>query len=105
MDETELRVHGVNEMKAITYTVVLERNESGGYTVTVPALKGCVTQGDTIAQALDRAKEAIECHLEALVSLGKRIPTDPKVLRLDLTHADEVMVFKIVVQPEIAATR
>jgi hypothetical protein len=43
--------------------------------------------------------------LEALASLGKRIPNDPKVLRLDLTHADEVMVFKIAVQPEIAATK
>jgi predicted RNase H-like HicB family nuclease len=98
-------VKEVSEMKAITYTVVLERNEGGGYTVTVPALKGCVTQGNTIAQALDRAKEAIECHLEALASLGKRIPNDPKVLRLDLTHADEVMVFKIANQPEITATK
>jgi predicted RNase H-like HicB family nuclease len=92
-------------MKTMTYTVVLERNEGGGYTVTVPALRGCVTQGDTIAQALDRAREAIECHLEALASLGKRIPTDPKVLHLDLTHADEVMVFKISVQPEVTGAR
>lgn len=90
-------------MKTLTYTVLLERNESGGYTVTVPALKGCVTQGDTIAQALDRAKEAIECHLEALVALGEHIPPDTQMLSLDLTHADEVMVFKISVQPEIAA--
>ncbi len=47
-------------MRAVTYTVVLERNKEGGYTVTVPALKGCVTQGETIAQALQRAREAIE---------------------------------------------
>jgi len=28
------------------YTIVLERNEEGGYKVTVPALKGCITEKD-----------------------------------------------------------
>ncbi|MBI2843118.1 MAG: type II toxin-antitoxin system HicB family antitoxin [Armatimonadetes bacterium] len=39
-------------MKSLTYTVILERNEDCGYTVAVPALRGCVTQGNTIAEAL-----------------------------------------------------
>ncbi|MBI3950912.1 MAG: type II toxin-antitoxin system HicB family antitoxin [Acidobacteria bacterium] len=69
-------------MKSLTYTVVLERNEEGGYTVTVPALKGCVTQGKTLADALSRVKEAIECHVEALAILGKRVPPDCKLVRL-----------------------
>jgi len=38
-----------------------------------------------------------------MVALGEHIPPDTQMLRLDLTHADEVMVFKISVQPEIAA--
>ena len=47
------------------YKVVLERNEDdeGYYTVTVPALPGCVTQGRTKEEALERAKEAIQGYL------------------------------------------
>ena len=86
--------------KPLIYTVVLERNEGGGYTVTVPALKGCVTQGRNIADALSRAKEAIECHIEALVSLGKRIPADKKCVQLNVEDAEEVLVFKVTVSPE-----
>lgn len=48
-----------------TYTVVLTPDdESGGFTVTVPALPGCVTDGPTIDEALKRAQEAIELYLE-----------------------------------------
>lgn len=39
--------------------------EEGGFTVTVPALPGCITEGDTEADALTHAKEAIELYLEA----------------------------------------
>jgi len=47
------------------YTVILEKDsEEGGYTVSVPALPGCVTEGDTIEEALAMAKEAIIGHLE-----------------------------------------
>ena len=60
-------------MKNYTFTIVLERNEDAGYTVTAPALKGCVTQGNSISEALSRAKEAIECHIEGLHLLGKNM--------------------------------
>jgi len=36
----------------MTYTVVLMREEGGGYSVSAPALQGCHTQGDTLAEAL-----------------------------------------------------
>jgi predicted RNase H-like HicB family nuclease len=45
--------------------VVLEKQEEGGYTVYVPSLKGCVSQGDTRDGALKNIKEAIELYLEA----------------------------------------
>ncbi|HAP93010.1 MAG TPA: HicB family protein [Desulfotomaculum sp.] len=57
------------------FKVVLDWNEDGGgYTVSVPALPGCVTQGDTIEEALERAQEAIEGFLEALKIIGEPIP-------------------------------
>ena len=88
-------------MKTLPYTVILERNEHGGYTITVPALKGCVTQSHTIAEGLARIKEAIECHVEALVKLRKRVPSDRKTVRLSAEELSEVLIFKITVQPDV----
>ncbi len=44
--------------------VVLEKQEEGGYTVYVPSLRGCVSQGETEEEALKNIKEAIELYLE-----------------------------------------
>ena len=35
----------------------------GGYTVTVPALPGCITEGDTLDEAIANAREAIALHV------------------------------------------
>ena len=44
--------------------VVLEPSEEGGYTIYVPALPGCISEGDTEREALDNIREAIELYLE-----------------------------------------
>ena len=46
------------------HTVVLEKEPDGGYVVGVPALPGCVSQGDSRADALANIREAIELYLE-----------------------------------------
>ena len=48
------------------FTVVLEPAEEGGFNVSVPALDGCFTQGETEEESLKNAKEAILCYLEGL---------------------------------------
>ena len=58
------------------YTVVLEREEDGGYVVSVPALPGCVSQGDTRNEALDNIREAIELYVEDCRAAGDPIPTE-----------------------------
>ncbi|MFH1650341.1 MAG: type II toxin-antitoxin system HicB family antitoxin [Candidatus Woesearchaeota archaeon] len=45
-------------------TVVLEPAQEGGFTVYVPSLPGCVSEGDTKEEALKNIKEAIELYLE-----------------------------------------
>ena len=45
--------------------VVLEKQEEGGYTVYVPSLPGCISQGEKREDALINIKEAIELYLEA----------------------------------------
>lgn len=44
--------------------VVLEKSPEGGYTVTVPALPGCISEGDTREEALKNIKEAVDLYLE-----------------------------------------
>ena len=58
------------------YQVVLTPEDDGGFSVSVPALPGCFTQGDTRDEALSMAREAIELHLESLREHGDPIPTD-----------------------------
>ena len=60
-----------------TYTVVLDPDpEAGGYTVTVPALPGVVTQGETVDQCIERVQEAIALHLAAMAADGEPIPEE-----------------------------
>jgi predicted RNase H-like HicB family nuclease len=44
--------------------VILETSDEGGYTVYVPALPGCISEGDTRDEALKNINEAIELYLE-----------------------------------------
>ena len=53
---------------------MFEREEDGGFSVYVPDLPGCVSQGDSHEEAVEHVREAIECYLEALVKLGQPIP-------------------------------
>lgn len=46
--------------------VVLEPSSEGGYTVYVPVLPGCISEGDNIDEALENIQEAIELYLEPL---------------------------------------
>ena len=44
--------------------VILEPSEEGGYTVLVPSLPGCISEGDTKEEALKNIREAIKLYLE-----------------------------------------
>jgi predicted RNase H-like HicB family nuclease len=56
--------------------VILIPDETGGYTVEVPSLPGCISEGDTLDEALANIKEAIELYIEVLREDGKDIPED-----------------------------
>ena len=59
------------------YTIILDPDEEGkGYAVTVPALPGCITQGRTREEAIERAKEAIALYIESLEADGEPIPEE-----------------------------
>ena len=58
------------------YTVVLEQEPDGGYVVSVPALPGCVSQGDTRSEALSNIREAIELYVEDCRAAGDPVPIE-----------------------------
>lgn len=60
----------------VSFTVLFEPAEEGGYVVTVPALPGCVTEGDTLEEAQAMAKEAILAYIESLRKDDQPIPAD-----------------------------
>lgn len=52
--------------KKISFDVVVQKDESGGYVAFVPSLPGCHTQGDTLEELMKNVEEAIELYLETL---------------------------------------
>lgn len=52
--------------KVFQYTAVFEPEKVGGYSVTIPVLAGCISQGETFEEALANIKEAAELYLEDL---------------------------------------
>ncbi len=63
--------------------IILEQSADGGYTVYVPALPGCISEGDTKSKALRNIKEAIHIYLE---------PVDDELIRSKQSHLTEITV-------------
>lgn len=72
-------------MKTHHYHVYLRPEKEGGYTVTVPALPGCVTFGKTVDEARAMADDAIRAYLTSLEQHGEPLLTDTDTL---LTSVD-----------------
>ncbi len=63
-----------------TYTILLDPDpDDGGYTVTVPALPGCVTEGETVVECVQNAEEAIRLYLDDLHDSGEPVPEEKVV--------------------------
>ncbi len=58
------------------YTVIVEKGRESGYIAYAPALKGCVSQGETREQVMKNIKEAMEAYIEALLEDGLPVPTE-----------------------------
>lgn len=69
------------------YPVVLHKDRTSDYGVTVPDLPGCFSAGRTIDEALEATREAIELHLEGLIDAGQPIPA-PGSIESHQAHPD-----------------
>jgi predicted RNase H-like HicB family nuclease len=57
-------------------TIVLEEQEEGGFTVFVPALPGCISEGETREEAIENIREAIALYLESGENENLEYPGD-----------------------------
>jgi antitoxin HicB len=65
------------------YTVVIEvlsDEDGGGFLATVPDLPGCMSDGETRAEAAHNVEDAIACWIEAAVEMGWQVPAPSKTL-------------------------
>lgn len=69
--------------KILKYDALFEAQKEGGYTVTVPSLPGCISEGDTLKEAKANIKDAIQLYLEDLAMDGEKIPSDKKSVFID----------------------
>jgi predicted RNase H-like HicB family nuclease len=56
------------------YLIILTPEDEGGFSVSVPALAGCFTQGETIEESLNMAREAICLYVESFEENGTQLP-------------------------------
>ena len=73
------------------YTILVEPDaRGGGYVVSVPALPGCLTHGETLGECVANAHEAIALYLRDVVAAREPIPEErvpPRVLRVTVAPA------------------
>jgi antitoxin HicB len=75
-----VNVKGLNMRQVL----LIPDSEVGGFTVEVPSLPGCISEGDTREEALANIKEAIEAYIESMIKHGEEIPDDVGTLELSV---------------------
>jgi len=69
--------------KMMKLKIILEPSAEGGYTVTVPSLPGCISEGDTREETLRNIKEAILLFLEPIED-DLNFPADSEIVEISL---------------------
>ena len=72
-------------MRVLSYRVILKPEPERGFTVTVPALPGCVTFGRDLEEAKEMVKDAIKVQLESLQKNSEPILDDADTLETQLS--------------------
>ena len=71
------------KQKILNYDAVFEKEEDGGYSVWIPDLPGCASQGNSLEEAIENIKEAAELYLE---------DADDEQIEEGETHKDRFIV-------------
>lgn len=68
--------------------ILIPDAESGGFTVTVPSLPGCISEGDTEAEALANIEDAITLFIEDMIAEGEDVPGDVAPIKIEMAWAN-----------------
>ena len=63
------------------YTIILEHQADGGFHAFCPTLKGCHSQGDSLDEAIENMREAIQAYLESVKAHGEPIPQEDLMIK------------------------
>lgn len=75
--DVRIMVKALRKKAVYQYTAVFEPDaEAGGYTVTIPSLPGCISEGDTFEQAFANIREAAALYLEVMRERRQDISTE-----------------------------
>lgn len=69
------------------YTVIIEKEDEGGFHAFCPVLPGCHTQGETFEKAIENIKDAVKLYVESLIAHNEQLPEEDitiKPLRIAL---------------------
>lgn len=69
------------------YRAVIEQGRESGYVAYVPALRGCVSQGQTREEAFANIREAAEAYVESLIEDHQPLPPEVEMLDLEIEAA------------------
>lgn len=67
-------------MSELEYTIIIHPDETGGYWTEVPALPGCGSQGETIQEATEMTRDAIQGFLASLTKHGEPVPEERDIV-------------------------
>jgi predicted RNase H-like HicB family nuclease len=68
-------------MKIFNYTIILEKEDDGGYHAFCPALPGCHTQGDSYDEVLENIEDAVKLYIESLKAHKEPIPEEDIIIK------------------------
>jgi len=82
-------------MNTVRYNLILRPEPEGGFTVTVPALSGCVTYGRNLTEAKKMARDAVKGYLASLQKHKEPIPSDNEsfIASIDLQKSTRARTF------------
>lgn len=82
-------------MDRYIFPAIFEPGEKKGYTVSFPDLPGCITEGDTMEEALHMAKEALELHLYGMEEDEDEIPNPSRPEELEVPEKSFISLVEV----------
>lgn len=83
----DILVTRYNDPMTQTFPIILLPQPEGGYFVQCPTLPGCYSQGDTVEDAMNNIREAIELAIADIAASGQPVPQSGSPIFTEITIA------------------